>query len=94
MALEIHGSAATLPSAFASVAHAVTQTCAETGADGQLASHVGSGLHSLRAGEIPRWSADEGLSQGTAECPTQAHWSRKRAPNTIHCLTGQIPAGY
>lgn len=53
-----------------------------------------SGLHSLRAGEIPRWPVDEGLSRGTADCPVEALWSRRQAPNTIHFLSGRIPDGY
>jgi hypothetical protein len=53
-----------------------------------------SGLHSLRAGEIPQWPIEEGLSRGTAECPVEALWSRRRAPNTIHFLSGRIPEGF
>ncbi len=53
-----------------------------------------SGLHSLRAGEVPGWDPREGLSRGTAETPVEALWSRRREPNTVHFLTGTIPAGY
>lgn len=53
-----------------------------------------SGLHTLRAGEAPTWPADEGLSRGTPEHPAEALWSRRREPNTIHFLSGTIPAGY
>ncbi|WAS96932.1 hypothetical protein [Nannocystis punicea] len=53
-----------------------------------------SGLHSLRAGEVPTWSTQEGLSRGTAESPVEALWSRRREPNTIHFLNGKIPEGY
>lgn len=53
-----------------------------------------SGLHSLGPGEAPGWSATEGLKAGTPAAPTEALWSRRRAPNTIHCLSGQVPAGY
>lgn len=53
-----------------------------------------SGLHSLRPGEVPGWSLEEGLKAGTIEDPKEALWSRRRLPNTIHCLSGQVPAGY
>lgn len=53
-----------------------------------------SGLHSLRAGEVPGWSPEEGLSEGTADDPVKAEWSRRGAPNTIHFLSGSIPADY
>jgi hypothetical protein len=53
-----------------------------------------SGLHTLRAGDVPTWSVDEGLSRGTPEHPVEALWSRRREPNTIHFLSGTIPAGY
>jgi hypothetical protein len=53
-----------------------------------------SGLHLLRAGQAPHWSREEGLREGTPEEPRRAHWSRPRAPNTITCFHGQVPAGY
>ncbi len=53
-----------------------------------------SGLHSLAAGETPSWSAEEGLLEGSTADPRLARWSRRGEPNTIHCLQGQIPAGY
>lgn len=53
-----------------------------------------SGLHSLRAGDVPTWSTTEGLSRGTAATPVEALWSRRREPNTVHFLTGAIPDGY
>jgi len=53
-----------------------------------------SGLHSLAPGTCPHWSPDEGLKQGTAEKPLQAHWSGPTRPHTIHCLQGAIPQGY
>jgi hypothetical protein len=53
-----------------------------------------SGLHTLRAGDVPTWSVDEGLSRGTPEQPVEALWSRRREPNTIHFLNGSIPPGY
>lgn len=40
--------AATLPSRFAEVAAALDRVRAETGADAELASHVGTGVHSAR----------------------------------------------
>lgn len=51
-----------------------------------------SGLHSLLPGAEPTWSSDEGVP-GTAD-PRMALPSRPRAPNTITCFHGKIPAGY
>jgi len=53
-----------------------------------------SGLHCLRPGDAPAWSATEGLAQGSAEHPESALNSTPHAPNTITCLTGQIPEGF
>jgi hypothetical protein len=47
-----------------------------------------SGLHSLRPGQTPQWSVEEGNVEG------DNRWSRPGAPNTIHCLQGTIPAGW
>jgi hypothetical protein len=52
-----------------------------------------SGLHSLLPGEEPRWSVEEGLPAGVAN-PPAALWSGARAPNTITCFHGQVPAGF
>jgi hypothetical protein len=59
-----------------------------------IIGHVQSGLHTLRPGERPTWSEDEGLREGSPDEPRRAHWSRLRAPNTITCLRGTIPDGY
>ena len=53
-----------------------------------------SGLHSLAPGQTPHWSAAEGIFQGSPEEPVRAYASNFRAPNTIHCLQGHIPAGF
>lgn len=53
-----------------------------------------SGLHSLRPGETPTWSPLEGLKEGPVDDPRAALWSRRREPNTIHCLSGHVPEGY
>lgn len=53
-----------------------------------------SGLHSLRPGQRPTWSTNEGLAQGTPAQPQRAHVSGPGAPNTITCLGGDIPAGF
>lgn len=53
-----------------------------------------SGLHSLRPGEAPRWSPDEGLLEGSADAPRRACWSAPWRPRTIHCLTGAVPEGW
>lgn len=52
-----------------------------------------SGLHCARPGVAPAWSTTEGLARGSAEQPEAALNSTPHAPNTITCLTGQIPAG-
>lgn len=59
-----------------------------------IIGHVQSGLHSLRPGETPTWSDDEGLLEGSVERPKRAHWSKLRAPNTITCLHGRVPPRY
>ena len=53
-----------------------------------------SGLHCLRPGTQPEWSATEGLASGSAEQPETALPSSPDAPNTVTCLTGEIPEGY
>ena len=53
-----------------------------------------SGLHSLSPGETPSWDPAEGLAKGTPERPRRAFDSTRKAPHTIHCLRGSIPAGW
>ena len=53
-----------------------------------------SGLHCLRPGAKAHWSSHEGLATGSAEQPEKALPSTPDAPNTITCLTGQIPEGF
>jgi len=53
-----------------------------------------SGLHTLAPGTAPRWSASEGLRDGTEEDPRAALSSGPARPNTITCLTGAVPAGF
>ena len=53
-----------------------------------------SGLHGLAPGMRPDWSVDEGLVEGTADDPRRARWSKPWAPNTISCLTSQVPAAW
>jgi hypothetical protein len=53
-----------------------------------------SGLHCLRPGTAPHWSATEGLALGNAEVPEAALTSTPSAPNTITCLAGEIPDGF
>jgi hypothetical protein len=52
-----------------------------------------SGLHSLRPGQAPGWSADEGLPPGDP-APRTALPSRPGAPNTISFLHGRVPVGF
>jgi hypothetical protein len=53
-----------------------------------------SGLHCLSPGVTPHWSGAEGLAHGTAEAPEVALPSTPDAPNTVTCLTAEIPAGF
>lgn len=53
-----------------------------------------SGLHTLRPGQSPDWSATEGIIEGDARRPRKAAWSTAKAPNTISCLHGSIPADF
>lgn len=53
-----------------------------------------SGLHLLEPGRQPRWSAEEGIIEGTAAAPRRAAWSTARSPNTISFLHGRIPSGF
>src|SRR6185369_4655873 len=49
-----------------------------------------SGLHSLRPGEIPTWSADEGIIEGDARNPLRAAKSTRGTSNTITCFGGRV----
>lgn len=53
-----------------------------------------SGLHRLRPGAAPHWSASEGLAAGTPEQPERSTWSSPTRPNTITCLHNRVPAGW
>lgn len=53
-----------------------------------------SGLHGLLPGMRPTWSPDEGLASGTAHDPRTALWSKRRAPNTVTALTGNVPPAW
>jgi hypothetical protein len=53
-----------------------------------------SGLHCLKPGTKPSWSHSEGLAAGTPASPQRALDSAPNAPNTITCLTGEIPADF
>jgi hypothetical protein len=53
-----------------------------------------SGLHSLRPGETPGWSLEEGLRVTPAARTQAAAPSRPGAPNTITCLHGRVPPGF
>lgn len=53
-----------------------------------------SGLHCLRPGMAAHWSNSEGIARGSPEAPEAAHGSSPWAPNTITCLTGEIPADF
>ncbi len=53
-----------------------------------------SGLHGLAPGQRATWAPDEGLAEGTPEAPVRGAWSRRRAPNTVTCFAGRVPATY
>jgi hypothetical protein len=53
-----------------------------------------SGLHSLKPGERPTWSPDEGIEDGSGAAPQKALWSRWWETNTISCFAGEIPAEF
>lgn len=48
-----------------------------------------SGLHTIKPGEEPTWSVEEGLGVNGEKL-----WSMPWSPNTIFCLTGKIPKGW
>jgi hypothetical protein len=51
-----------------------------------------SGLHTLQPGNLPAWSADEGIRDGDeTQAALPSSWT---APHTITCLHGRIPAGW
>jgi hypothetical protein len=47
-----------------------------------------SGLHTIRPGEEPSWSLEEGVDG------EELKWSMPWSPNTVFCLTGKIPKGW
>lgn len=53
-----------------------------------------SGLHGLRPGSSPDWSAAEGIREGTPDAPVRAYGSGLRRPRTITCFDGEIPEGW
>jgi len=54
-----------------------------------------SGLHSLRPGEEPTWSLDEGVVfESSGKRRATARFSGPTAPNTITCFEGAVPEGF
>jgi hypothetical protein len=53
-----------------------------------------SGLHSIRPGELPSWSAMEGIKEGTPDAIKKIAWSMPWSTNTITCLHGEVPKGW
>jgi hypothetical protein len=72
--------------------HRFARACADF-FDATVAGHTyviawaQSGLHTLRPGETPQWSIEEGLGPD----PKRARWSGFTKPNTISFLHGAIP---
>jgi len=52
---------------------------------------IQSGLHGLRPGGKPDWSAEEGIAEGPATAPVRAHESGIFEPHTITCFKGEVP---
>ena len=52
---------------------------------------IQSGLHGLRPGHTPDWSAEEGIAEGTPAKPLRAHGSGVRLPRTVTCFAGAVP---
>lgn len=52
-----------------------------------------SGLHTIRPGERPNWSKEEGLIK-KEDGSVEKVWSKPWSPNTVFCLTGKIPKGW
>jgi hypothetical protein len=50
-----------------------------------------SGLRALLPGHRPRWSATEGIKEGTASDPKKAKHSIPGRPRTVTCFTNTIP---
>jgi hypothetical protein len=53
-----------------------------------------SGLHGLRPGHLPDWSASEGIAAGTPDAPLRAHHSTPGRPRTISCFDGAVPEAW
>lgn len=53
-----------------------------------------SGLHLLKPGESPHWTAWEGLAEGSPDAPKKSLWSTPFQPRTIHCLRSRVPSGW
>jgi hypothetical protein len=84
--------------AFGAVAGHDFATRLADGLGARVAGHtfiigaVQSGLHGLRPGHTPDWSAEEGIAEGTPAVPKRAHGSGFSLPHTITCFTGSVPA--
>lgn len=50
-----------------------------------------SGLRVLEPGKRPKWSASEGLSEGSPAEPRSAFTSRLLAPRTVHFMSNSFP---
>ena len=55
---------------------------------------IQSGLHGLRPGHTPDWSAEEGIAEGTPDEPKRAYESGILRPRTITCFTGVVPPAW
>ena len=55
---------------------------------------IQSGLHGLRPGHTPDWSAAEGIAEGTPDDPQRAYESGILRPRTITCFTSTVPPAW
>jgi hypothetical protein len=53
-----------------------------------------SGLRVLAPGCRPRWSAAEGIAEGTPDSPKRAFGSGPTRPRTITCFSNQVPRAW
>lgn len=51
------------------------------------------GLHSLKPGQDPYWSPDEGVRK-LPDGKEESIWSTRKTPNTIRCFNGHLPEGW
>jgi hypothetical protein len=71
-----------------------TQMDCRIAAHTYIISPFQSGLHTIRPGEEPSWTREEGIQTGTPEHPRQIKNSSFGEPNTIFMIRSAIPEGW